>query len=147
MFLDLIYAFRIGDTVKLSVEPATFPDLRTPHPLSIKDAKANDATASRHFFLDVKSPAGLLLRTVEGESTKSARYTFTIPVEATFGSIGVNVLSFRYKPAHGPEIHLQNFDSTVGELYEGILAAFLLFLLILSITLPRVVFSEIKIEQ
>jgi hypothetical protein len=106
--------------VKITIEPATFPDLRTPHTLSTKDHKGQDATASRHFFLDVKSPQGLLLRTVAGESTQSSRYSFSIPVEATFAALGVNTLSFRYKSAAGEEVALQNFDSTIGELYEDI---------------------------
>jgi hypothetical protein len=113
-------SYKIGDTVKLSVEPATFPDLRTPNPLTTKDAKSADATASRHFFLDIKSPQGVLLRTVEGQSTKTTKYTFAIPIEPTFASIGTNTLSFRYQPSSGPEIQLQNFDSASGELYEDI---------------------------
>lgn len=113
-------AVKVGETVKISVEPATFPDLRTPHTLNTKNSKGEDATASRHFFLDIKSLQGTLLRSIEGTSTKSSKYTFQVPVEATFDSFGVNALSFRYKTASGEDVVLQNFDSSIGELFEDV---------------------------
>ncbi len=59
------------------------------------------------------------MRSVEGAG-KSGKYSFEIPVEGTFDGIGVNELTFRYVPAHGTDIILQNYDSTTSELYEGI---------------------------
>lgn len=106
--------------MKFTFEPATFPDLITPTPLSTKDAKGADATASRRFILDVRSPQGALLKSVEGAATKTSRYAFSLDIEPVFASLGVNALTFRYKPASGEDVVLQNFDSSVGELYEDI---------------------------
>lgn len=112
-------SYKLGDKVKVTMEPAAFPDLRTTHALATKDATGTDVTDRRKFFLDIKSPQGTLIRSVPSTSSKgSTKYTFDFTVEPTLDHIGSNVLSFRYVPAVGDEITLQNFDTDAGELYD-----------------------------
>lgn len=107
--------------MKVTFEPAAFPDLRTPHVLAHKDAAGTDVADKRKFVLDIKSPQGVLLKTVDSTSTKgSSKYTFETTVEPLLESIGTHYLTFRYVPAVGAEVHLQNYDSSIGELYEDI---------------------------
>jgi len=97
------------------MEPASFPDLRTPHVLSAEGAE------QRHFIMDVKTVQGTLIRSVSSAASKgSSKYTFETSVESVFESIGTNVITFRYVPAVGEEVPLQNYDSNIGELYEDI---------------------------
>jgi hypothetical protein len=110
-------SYKIGDTVKVSFEPATFPDLRTPTAIRSKDAKGHDAAPSRHFFLDVRSLQGTLLRSIPATPAQT-KYFFDIPVAATFDAFGVNALTFRYHPASGEDVLLQNYDASIGELWE-----------------------------
>jgi len=113
--------YKLGDNVKVTIEPAVFPDLRNAYPLATKDANGVDIVDSRKFVLDVKSPQGVLLRSVSSAASKgSPKYTFEFVVEPVLESIGTNVLSFRYLPVVGDEVLLQNYDSSIGELYEDI---------------------------
>ncbi|KAL6080071.1 hypothetical protein QOT17_000457 [Balamuthia mandrillaris] len=110
-------SYKIGDNVQVTVEPAAFPDLRTVHALASKDFHDNDATAQRHFLMDISSPSGALLRSIQGKPSGSG-YLFEVPVTPTLDAIGENVVSFRYVSAAGQSVRLSNYDSVLEELYE-----------------------------
>jgi len=113
--------YKVGETIKVSVEPATFPDLRTVYGYPATDINGKTVGDSRHFFMDVTSPSGALLRTVPGHSkstTGNSKYLFEVPVTPSLDSLGTNIVSFRYVSAAKEEIPLGNYDSFYGELYE-----------------------------
>eukprot|EP00005_Dracoamoeba_jomungandri_P001968 CAMPEP_0174261362 /NCGR_PEP_ID=MMETSP0439-20130205/11380_1 /TAXON_ID=0 /ORGANISM="Stereomyxa ramosa, Strain Chinc5" /LENGTH=986 /DNA_ID=CAMNT_0015345823 /DNA_START=77 /DNA_END=3037 /DNA_ORIENTATION=+ len=114
--------YKIGEKVKVTVEPATFPDLRTTYSYPATDVAGNKVAAQRKFFMDVKSPAGSLLHTIAGKpesgDNKQSVYSFEIEVSPSLDSIGSNLVSFRYETASGQSIDLSNYDSNSGELYE-----------------------------
>jgi prenyltransferase beta subunit len=103
--------YKIGQKVKVSIEPASFPDLRTVHAFSALD--------KRHFVMDVSTPSGSRLRSIDGKAkADSKNVLFEVPIPAALDSIGVNVVSFRYLTASGVSVPLANYDSAFGELYE-----------------------------
>eukprot|EP01090_Pellita_catalonica_P013052 TRINITY_DN300_c0_g1_i1.p1 TRINITY_DN300_c0_g1~~TRINITY_DN300_c0_g1_i1.p1 ORF type:complete len:1000 (-),score=213.77 TRINITY_DN300_c0_g1_i1:47-3046(-) len=112
--------YQIGETATVSIEPASFPDLRHSFPYSSKDVTGAQIAAKRAFFMDVKSPSGQLLRSVAGEAQDSAisAYVFNVPITASLDSIGTNVVSFRYITSKGDSVELANFDSAYEELYD-----------------------------
>lgn len=111
--------YKIGDTVKVTIEPATFPDLRAVHPLAATDVNNQPIADRRKIFMDVKSLSGTLLRTVAGApAAAGSKYLFQAPVSATLDSVGTHTVSFRYETASGDSIALANYDSVFGELYE-----------------------------
>eukprot|EP01089_Gocevia_fonbrunei_P012310 TRINITY_DN2875_c0_g1_i1.p1 TRINITY_DN2875_c0_g1~~TRINITY_DN2875_c0_g1_i1.p1 ORF type:complete len:993 (-),score=314.75 TRINITY_DN2875_c0_g1_i1:114-3092(-) len=113
--------YKIGDTVKVSIEPASFPDLRNTFTYDVKDITGASVVDNRKFFLDIKSPGGVLLRSVAGKAAAAgtvSKYSFTVSVDASLDSIGANVVSFRYVAADGDSFELSNYDSVIDELYE-----------------------------
>jgi hypothetical protein len=113
--------YKIGETVRVTIEPASFPDLRTVAPYPAKNVSGKDASDQRKFVMDVHSRGGALLRTVAGKaqsSQDSSKYVFEVPVTATLDSIGVNVVSFRYVTVSGASFDLSNYDSRLGEVIE-----------------------------
>lgn len=105
--------FKIGQKVKVSMVPATFPDFRTVQKL---DGNENAAQA-RKFFLDTKTAAGTLLHSVKGVPS-GGKYVFEFTISNTFEFVGTNAISFRYVAANGEDIALSNYDSSAQELYE-----------------------------
>jgi len=111
--------YKIGDVVRVSMEPASFPDFRNKYPFSSTDANGKAVGSQRQFYLDVKSNNGVIIRSVLGQSSKkSATYSFEVPVDASLDSIGNNVVSFRYLAANGNSFALTNFDSQFDEVFE-----------------------------
>eukprot|EP01121_Diplochlamys_sp_Union-15-3_P008483 TRINITY_DN224_c0_g1_i3.p1 TRINITY_DN224_c0_g1~~TRINITY_DN224_c0_g1_i3.p1 ORF type:complete len:967 (-),score=219.25 TRINITY_DN224_c0_g1_i3:85-2985(-) len=96
--------YRIGKTVKVSMKPASFPDLST------IQTYAEETASQRHFEMIVSSPLKTL-HTIKGKAEGNS-YLFELPITATFGSIGNNAVSFRYVPAHGSPIALTPLSET-----------------------------------
>jgi len=114
-------AYKVGQTVKVSIEPATFPDLRTVHGYPLTDVTGKNVADKRHFVMDISTPSGTVLRTVHGApkpGSDKSRYQFEVPVTASLDSFGTNLISFRYVTAYDEDIPLANYDSFYGELYE-----------------------------
>lgn len=112
---------RIGETARISIEPASFLDLRNPLPYPNKDVNGKPAAAQRNFVMDVHSRRGALIRTVAGKAQPSetaSRYVFEVPITPTLDAIGLNIVSFRYVSASGHSVALAGYDSSFGELIE-----------------------------
>jgi len=112
--------YKIGDTVRVSIQPASFPDLRTVTTYPAKDVNGKPVASQRVFVMDVHSRKGSLLRTVTGKAqgTEKVKYIFEVPVTATLDTIGFNTISFRYVSASGHSVELASYDSHFGELIE-----------------------------
>jgi len=108
--------YKLGDTVKVTMVPGTFPDLRTVNTFSTKESE------KRVFFMDVSSTGGAVVHSIKGvadaASKDALKLTFTLPLDATIENIGTKVISFRYVTASHKEVALSNYDSAVKELYE-----------------------------
>ncbi len=96
--------------------PASFPDLRTVYTYNTKDA------ASRTFFLDVVSSGGVTIQSIKGSVDSSSKdvlkYSFSVPIDPLIENIGNHLVSFRYVTAQHKDIPLNNYDSSLKELYE-----------------------------
>lgn len=113
--------YKLGETARITIEPASFPDLRTVASYPAKDVNGKPAAAQRKFVMDVHSRKGALLRTVAGKAQtteSSSKYVFEVPATATLDAIGLNVVSFRYIAASGRSVELGSYDSRLGELIE-----------------------------
>eukprot|EP01087_Luapelamoeba_hula_P004808 TRINITY_DN1477_c0_g1_i1.p1 TRINITY_DN1477_c0_g1~~TRINITY_DN1477_c0_g1_i1.p1 ORF type:complete len:1004 (+),score=192.45 TRINITY_DN1477_c0_g1_i1:187-3198(+) len=114
--------YKIGQTVRVSIEPATFPDLHTVYGYAATDINGKPTGPRRSFYMDVSSVNGALLRSVAGTPSNidngNTRYSFAVPVTPTLDALGTNVVSFRYVPANGDDVVLSNYDSSNSELYE-----------------------------
>jgi hypothetical protein len=115
-------SFKIGETVTVSMQPGSLPDLRTVVAYAASDAAGAKAGELRQFFMDTYS-GEQLVRSIRGKASEESGnlvYTFEIPVSATFDSIGKQRISFRYQPrtAGAKAISLGNFDSAAGELLD-----------------------------
>lgn len=110
--------FKIGETVNVRIQPASFQDLQTPNPYSAKNVLGENIGNKRNFVMDVKSPGGVLLRTVNGVAENNNRYVFPLKIEPTLDLIGTNVVSFKYKASNGEIVELGNFDVESGNLVE-----------------------------
>jgi len=113
--------YKIGQTVKVLIEPASFPDLRNVHAFPAVDVNKQPIADRRHLVMDLSSPSGARLRSVQAKArtdTGHSKYVFEVPITPTLDSIGVNVVSFRYVTAAETSVNLANYDSSLGELYE-----------------------------
>jgi len=116
-------SYKVGETVRVSIEPATFPDLRNVYGYPATDVNGKNVAGLRRFMMDVSSPTGSLLRTVTGEpkavaAGQNSKYQFEVPVSPSLDSFGSNIVSFRYLTDANEEVSLGNYDSFYGELYE-----------------------------
>eukprot|EP01121_Diplochlamys_sp_Union-15-3_P008482 TRINITY_DN224_c0_g1_i2.p1 TRINITY_DN224_c0_g1~~TRINITY_DN224_c0_g1_i2.p1 ORF type:complete len:972 (-),score=235.77 TRINITY_DN224_c0_g1_i2:60-2975(-) len=102
--------YQIGKTVRVSMKPASFPDLSTIQPYAVETA------AKRHFEMIVSSPVKTL-HTIKGKAEGNS-YLFELPIAATFDSIGNNAVSFRYVPTHGSPITLTPISETEEDLED-----------------------------
>jgi len=103
--------YHIGDTVQVSMVPASLPDLRTVQIYSKHERK---------FFLDAKpSDSSDTLFSVGGTfDSASASYIFSFEVQPTFDSLGTHIISFRYEASNGDSVTLKLFNSTTNYLFE-----------------------------
>jgi len=114
--------YKIGDTVTVTMKPASLPEANTVNLFSYTDAAGN-AAIGRTFFLDVYALNGeTAVRNIKGTASNSngnVLYTFEYPVTASFLSIGTHRFSFRYVPQRGNrDLTLGNFDSKTNELLD-----------------------------
>jgi len=113
--------YRIGETVKVLMEPASYPDLRQTYPYEV-DHSGAEVASKRKFFMDVATPSGLVLTSIAGvpvpTQTSHSRYEFALDIPATLDFLGNNLVSFRYVPVRGSPIKLQPYDSFFNEPYE-----------------------------
>jgi len=106
--------YQIGDTVEISMTPASQPDLRTAQQYGPGDRK---------FVLDVSGADSTSVHfSVDGvcKHSKFLSCTFKFPVKASFEALGEKHLSFHYKPAVGNNIPLKNFDTKLAELTDDV---------------------------
>jgi len=95
--------------------PASLPDLKKL--LKFKEKE-------RKIVMDVYSSGSSdnLLFNLEGtpevDAQKLVKYKFSFPVNPTFDSIGNHIISFRYVTATKESITLENYDSTIDELFD-----------------------------
>lgn len=113
--------YKIGETVEVTMVPASLPDLRSVHPYSGYDVRQKQAV--RRFFMDVVSSNGNTITIIPGSSDfdddDKLFYKFAIPLSASIDSLGSPALRFRYASADGTSIPLQNYDSAAGEPFEA----------------------------
>lgn len=116
-------SFKIGETITVTMQPGSLPDLRTVVPYLATDASGAKSGELRQFFMDTFA-GEQLTRSIRGKASEGDNgqlvYTFEIPVTATFDSIGKQRIAFRYQSrATGAKpVALANFDSASGELYD-----------------------------
>jgi len=110
--LQDVSTLKLGDKVSVSFTPATFPDLRTPVPLSIENA------FDRDFSLDLVSESGIVLLTVPGQAQANGQYDFDFQLPSTLDFIGFNALVFRFQTNLGSKITLQHYNTTANELLD-----------------------------
>lgn len=119
-FADKEPTYKIGDKVSVEFTPANLPDLKTLRFYSSKDA--SDVPVTRKFYMAVSSAeTGRILFSLLGENQikdDKSSYVFNVPVEASFSSIGSNVVSFHYQGASGEVFPLLNHDSKRGEIFD-----------------------------
>eukprot|EP00003_Mantamonas_plastica_P024255 TRINITY_DN448_c0_g1_i6.p1 TRINITY_DN448_c0_g1~~TRINITY_DN448_c0_g1_i6.p1 ORF type:complete len:555 (+),score=228.24 TRINITY_DN448_c0_g1_i6:3191-4855(+) len=107
--------FKLGESVKVTMVPATTADLRNVQPYS--ESTMND----RNFVMDIKTFGGKTLATVPGVASSdegSAMYSFEHKILPNLDMIGANLISFRYLTAAKDSLDLQSYDSFYGELFE-----------------------------
>lgn len=109
--------YKLGEVIKVSMVPATYPDLRTVNTFAAKGAE------KRSFFMDVSSPAGVIIQSIRGVPD-AAKYTFTLNLAPVIENIGTNSISFKYVTANNKEISLSNYDSSLKELIEDATLSF-----------------------
>ena len=109
--IQVAKSYKLGETVKVSMEPGVLSGLRNVVALAASKAGA------RNFLLDLKSPGGVLLHSVKGAS-QGSRVSFELPLAATFDSIGTHLVSFRFVAANGEATQIANYDSAANELYD-----------------------------
>ncbi len=84
---DCIRCYRIGDTVRVSIEPASYPDLRTLHGYPTTDFNGEPSADKRRFVMKISSRSGTLLKTVVGQAlegvTGSSKYVACIRLNFT----------------------------------------------------------------
>jgi len=103
--------FRIGDNVKVSIQPASLKDLHTIAPYSAENG------AKRTFIMDLSTPDGNTFLSVPGTPSDS-QFVFEAAVPATLDATGTAVVSFRFVPTGGESVTLHPFDSQTNELFE-----------------------------
>lgn len=117
---DAAPKYHIGDDVVVRMRPGSLPDLRTVQHYVPKDFHGKNV--ERKFFMDVSSSETLAhLFSLPGRpdvSSDRPAYIFRRSVLSTFDAIGTNIVSFHYETASGKVLNLQNYDSTLGELFE-----------------------------
>jgi hypothetical protein len=106
--------YKIGEVITVTMYPASLPDLKTF--LKYKETQ-------RTVVMDVFSSGNPdMIYSKKGESTldakKEAKYTFNLPVNPSFDSVGSHVVSFRYETTYGESITLENYDAAADELYD-----------------------------
>jgi len=113
--------YKVGETVEVTMVPASLPDLRSVQVYSGYDFKQKQA--ARRFFMDVVSVTGATVSVVPGASefddNDKLIYKFSVPLSSSIESIGSPALRFRYAAADGNSIPLQNYDNAAGEVYDA----------------------------
>lgn len=112
------HEFQLGDTVRVSFQPGSYPDLRTVTSFTTSDFSGTDIGTARQFFLDCVTDKGSVVRSIPATAGEAGAYKFEFDLETTFDSIGSTELVFRYQAANGESIVLQNYDSAEGQLYD-----------------------------
>jgi len=108
-------SYKIGETIQVSMYPASPPDLKKV--LKYKEKE-------RKIVMDVFSSGSndALLFSHPGvpsvDSQKLIKYTFSFPVNPAFDSIGNHLISFRYVTSNSESIILENYDSNADELFD-----------------------------
>lgn len=117
--LDNVVCVQVLDKVKVSIQPANIPDLRTLYLYDYnKDAKVRRiariacsllrvrmVSQARRFQMTVATVGGRELTTVAGSVGKAEdgkmKCTFSLDVPNTLDAIGDNMISFQYIDANG----------------------------------------------
>eukprot|EP00301_Raphidiophrys_heterophryoidea_P016221 c25779_g1_i1.p1 GENE.c25779_g1_i1~~c25779_g1_i1.p1 ORF type:complete len:945 (+),score=246.80 c25779_g1_i1:44-2878(+) len=103
--------FRFGDSIKVTIQPASLKDLHTIVPYSAANA------AKRTFILDLSTADGTTFLSVSGTPVGSqVEFEGTIP--ASLDATGTSVVSFRFVAVSGSSVTLHPYDSQSNELFE-----------------------------
>ena len=107
----------LGESLSISVVPASYVDFK-PTALASTNQMGENLNGVRKYFLDLTTRSGTVLQSVAGVSDGATGFEFAYDVPNTFDALGPVVLSFRYVSSTGKTVHLDNYDSVEGSLYE-----------------------------
>mmetsp|Transcript_8028 Transcript_8028/g.33789 ORF Transcript_8028/g.33789 Transcript_8028/m.33789 type:complete len:978 (-) Transcript_8028:44-2977(-) len=110
--------YQLGDTVSVTIQPGSYPDLRSVTSFTTTDFAGTDIGNTRSFFLDCVTEKGSVVRSIPASAGQNGRYTFSFDLDTTLDSVGSTDIVFRYQAATGESITLQNYDSDEQQLYD-----------------------------
>ncbi|KAJ3438895.1 geranylgeranyl transferase type-2 subunit beta [Anaeramoeba flamelloides] len=117
--------YKIGDKVEISLQSGSIPDLITPifYKSKSTEYKRVDGTkipnGSWNFFMEVTTPSGDVVKTVESELSENENgmliISFDYEIEPILNNLGTNNVNFYYITATGESIPLTNLENTFKE--------------------------------